>query len=97
VLWSTITAPADSPARAAAMTVVHHRVVLQHQVHARCAAHRLGRRRGDRDAELRQRLCLVAERFHAVTRSPRFAAASAKAAPSRPVPRNAMIAMVGFL
>jgi hypothetical protein len=40
---------------------------------------------------------LSAERFHAVTRSPRFAAASAKAAPSRPVPRNAMFAMVVFL
>ena len=97
VLWSISTASAENPAPAAAITSS----TTASSFSTRCtrvapptASAGVDATRMPNRARAR---ALSGERFQTVTVSPRCAAASAKAAPSNPVPRNAMFAMAVVL
>ena len=90
VVWSTITAPVASAGRAAAITSSTTASSLSTRwTRAAPRTASAGVAAGCTPKRARA-WTLSAVRFHAVTVSPRVAAASAKAAPSRPVPRNAI-------
>ena len=92
VVWSMITASAASPGRAAAMTsstTASSFSTMCTRAAPRTASAGVAAGLTPNCASAATLSC---ERFHAVTVSPRLAAPSAKAPPSRPVPRNAMFA-----
>ena len=97
VVWSIRIASAESPERAAAMTsstTASSRSTRWTLDASRTASAGVAAAFTPNGARART---LSGVRFHAVTASPRLAAASANAPPSNPVPRNAMFAMVVVL